>query len=129
MYPPARPAMPELGIPHFLVPPLANAILEAYPFSLALIPSGGVYTYPYMPSPIISISPVAQAEVNPMTIFTQALLDRISKNRKSNKERELLRLDRNVFNLLLRVACINKNGTSFMYLPLHISCCNPHFYR
>ena len=73
-YPLARPSMPEVGIPHCLVPPLTNAISETYLPHFAPIPSGGMYTYPYMPSPVISSPPVAQTEVNPTTLFTHALL-------------------------------------------------------
>ena len=69
-YPPTSLDMPKVGIPHCLVPPLANAILETYPPPLAPMPFGGVYTYLYMPSPVISSPPVAQAKVNPTTLFT-----------------------------------------------------------
>ena len=46
-YPPTNPAMPEMGIPHCLIPPLANAISETYPHPLTPMPSDGVYTYLY----------------------------------------------------------------------------------
>ena len=59
VHPPTRPAMPEMGIPYCLVLPLASVILETYPPPLAPIPSRGMYTYTYMPSPIISGPPVA----------------------------------------------------------------------
>ena len=57
-YPLARLAMPEVRIPHCLVQPLASTILETYPSPTTLMPFGGVYTYPYMPSPVISSPPV-----------------------------------------------------------------------
>ena len=72
-YPLARPSMPEVGIPHCLVPLLANAIPKTYPPYAPML-SRGVYTYSYMPSPVISSPPVAQTEVNPATFFTHALL-------------------------------------------------------
>ena len=37
------------------------------------MPLGGVYTYPYMPPPIIPIPPITQVDGNPTTIFTQSL--------------------------------------------------------
>ena len=52
-HPSARPAMPEVGIPYYLVPPLVNAIPKTYLSPPAPMPSGGVYTYPYMPSLVI----------------------------------------------------------------------------
>ena len=39
-YPSARPAMPEVGIPHCPIPPLKNAISKAYPSPSAPMPSG-----------------------------------------------------------------------------------------
>ena len=39
-YPPTSPTMLEVGIPHYPIPPLANAILETYPFSPTPMPSG-----------------------------------------------------------------------------------------
>ena len=72
-YPPTSLDMPKVGIPHCLVPPLANAILETYPPPLAPMPSEGVYTYSYTHSLLISNPPVAQVEANPATLFTQAL--------------------------------------------------------
>ena len=63
--PPTRFAMLEVGIPYCPVPSLASAIQKTYPPPPAPMPSGGVYTYPHMPSPVISSPPISQAEVNP----------------------------------------------------------------
>ena len=73
-YPFASFAMPEVGIPHYLVPPMENAVLEIYPPSLAPMPSRRVYTYPYISPLVISSLPIFQAEVNPTTLFAQSLL-------------------------------------------------------
>ena len=122
-YPSASPIMPEVRILHCLVSPLESAILEIYPPHPTPMPSEGVYTYPYMPSLVISSPPIAQVEVDPRCFSLKPYLGIIRRNEKNNKERELSRLDRNVFS----VACINKNGTSFMYPPcashvaIHIS--------
>ena len=79
VYPPANPVMLEVGISHCLVPPLANVIPETYPSPLAPMSYRGVYTYPYMNSPVISSPPVAQVKVNMTMLFTQALPGQNSK--------------------------------------------------
>ena len=72
-YPFASFAMPEVGIPHYLVPLMENVMLETYPSPYSSMPSGGVYTCPYIPPSVVPNSLVAQVEINTETIFTQAL--------------------------------------------------------
>ena len=67
-YPFASHAMPEVGIPHYPVPPMENAMPKTYlPTSM---PSERVYTYLYMPHPIIPSPLITQVDVNPTTLFT-----------------------------------------------------------
>ena len=90
MYPLASFAMSKLGTPHYLVPPMGNAILEIYPPPLAPIPFERVYTYPYMPSLVIPRPPVTQVEVNSVMLFTQTLP---VQNADEQKEQEKKRVE------------------------------------
>ena len=58
-YPPFSLAMPEVGISHYPIPLMANAMLETYPSFCAS-----------MPSEEFTLSPsTVQAEVNSATLF------------------------------------------------------------
>ena len=70
-YPLASLVMPEVGIPYYPILPISNVMLETYPPSLLTpMPSRWVYTYPYMPHPIIPSPLITQVDVNPTTLFT-----------------------------------------------------------
>ena len=51
--------------------PLSNAIPETYPHSLVPMPSGGVYTYPYIPPLVIPSPLVVETEVNLTILYAQ----------------------------------------------------------
>ena len=71
MYHLASVAMPGVGIPHYLIPSMANAIPETcYPPSLTPMPSEGLYTYPYMPLKVVPSPLVTQAKINLGMLFT-----------------------------------------------------------
>ena len=63
--------------------------LEIYPPPLAPMPLGGVYTYSYMPSPIIPNLSITQVDGNPATIFTQSLPFQSSKELKEQERKKL----------------------------------------
>ena len=69
MYHLASFAMLEVGASHYPIPPMVNVILKIHP-SLALMPFGRVYTYPYMPPLIAPSPPVAQTKVNSTMLLT-----------------------------------------------------------
>ena len=64
MYHPTSFAIPKVGTPHCLVPPMVNAVPKTYPPHFSPMPSERVYTYPYMPPLMVPSPPVAHAEVN-----------------------------------------------------------------
>ena len=70
-YHPIRHTMPEVGISHCPIPPMMNTLQDTCPLHLVLIPSRGVYTYPYIPPPVVPSPLVAQVEVNHVFVFTQ----------------------------------------------------------
>ena len=71
MYHLASVAMLGLGIPHYLIPSMANAIPETYyPPSSTLMPSEGLYTYPYMPLTVVPSPLVTQSKINLGMLFT-----------------------------------------------------------
>ena len=57
--------MLEMGTSHYLIPPMANAVLETYP----PMPSKRMYTYPYKPPLVILNPPIVQAKINSTTLF------------------------------------------------------------
>ena len=65
--------MPKVGTPHCPIPPMVNVVPKIHPPLPNPMPSGGVYTYPYMPPPVVPSLPFAQAEINSTMIFTQPL--------------------------------------------------------
>ena len=73
MNPPTNFVIHEARVFHHSIPPLTNVNLKIYPLPLALMPLGGVYTYSYMPSPIIPNLSITQVDGNPAIIFTQSL--------------------------------------------------------
>ena len=89
VYSPASLTMPEKGIPHYPIPPMANAIPKTYPLLPAPMPSGGVYTYPYMPPPMIPSPPITQPRVNLMMLFTQSLPIQSSEEQKEQKRKNI----------------------------------------
>ena len=82
--------MPEVGIPNCLIPPLTSAIQETYPPTP--MPSEGVYTYPYMPPPIIPNRSIAQVEANPTTLFIEALRRKFFKKHKKQQRRRIMKI-------------------------------------
>ena len=51
---------PKVGTPYCPIPPIMNTLSKTcLPLPPALIPSGWVYTYPYIPPLIVPIPPVA----------------------------------------------------------------------
>ena len=73
IYHPANFVIPEVGTSHYLIALMTNIVSEIYPLPPTPISSREVYTYPYMPLLVISSPQVAQAEVDPKTLFTQVL--------------------------------------------------------
>ena len=73
VYHPASIAMPEVGTPHGPIPPMTNVMPKTYPLPPALLPSGEVYTYFYIPSLVIPSPQITQAEMNLGMLFTQSL--------------------------------------------------------
>ena len=59
IYHPVNFVIPKVGTSHYLIPPMTNVVPKIYPPPTAPISFGEVYTYPYMPPPIISNTPVA----------------------------------------------------------------------
>ena len=56
---PASLAIPEVRTHHCPIPPMVNVVPKIHPPPLALMPFREVYTYPYMPPPIVSSTLVA----------------------------------------------------------------------
>ena len=73
MYHLASFATPEVDTPHYPILLMANVVSKIHPHPPTPIPSGGVYTYPYMPPLVVTSPPVAQVEINLEMIFTQPL--------------------------------------------------------
>ena len=80
--------MPEVGTPYCFVPLIMNIFLKAclHPPPLASMPSIEVYTYPYIPTPVVPSPPVVQTEVNPGMLFTQSLLVQSFDDQKERKK-------------------------------------------
>ena len=72
--PPANPINLEAGFSHHSIIPLTNVNPEIYPSPLTPMPLGGVYTYIYMPLPIIPNPLITQVDGNLATIFTQVFI-------------------------------------------------------
>ena len=53
VYHPISYAMLEVKTPHYPIPLMVIAILETCPLPPTPMPSEGVYTYPYMPPPMV----------------------------------------------------------------------------
>ena len=64
--------MPEIEASHYPVPPMANTMPKTYFSPPAPMPSGRVYTYPYMSPLVIPSPPIVQVEINLATLFTQS---------------------------------------------------------
>ena len=73
MNPPAKFVIPEVGAFHHSIPPMTNVNSKIYPLPPAPMPLGGVYTYPYMPLPVIPNLPITQVDDNLAKILTQSL--------------------------------------------------------
>ena len=73
MNPLANSINPDARASHHSIPPLTNVNLEIYPPPPTTMPPGKVYTYPYMPPPIVPNPPITQVDDNPATIFTRSL--------------------------------------------------------
>ena len=66
--------MPKVATSHYPIPSMVNTVSETcLHFPPTLMPSKEVYTYPYMPHPVVPSPPVVQAKVNLGLMFTQSL--------------------------------------------------------
>ena len=69
MNPSANFVILDVGTSHYPIPLLTNVHLEICPLPPAPMPLERVYTYPYMPLPIVLSPTIAQVDGNLETIF------------------------------------------------------------
>ena len=80
MNPPANFITLDAGTSHYSIQALTNVNLEIYPSSLAPMPPRGVYTYLYIPPPIIPNTSITQMDDNPKQSPLILYLIKVQKN-------------------------------------------------
>ena len=82
--------MREVDTPHYHIPSMVNTILETcHPSPPTPMPSKGVYTYPYMPYPVVPSPPIVQTILNLGMFFIQSLSIQSSDDQEEQERKKM----------------------------------------